>query len=154
MAMMARLLAALRRKRPRRIAASDLCLEALKGGKEGITAQFSSPAIPAIAKAMGEALDEIKIVNRISFGLPQCGRYGDVLFTIQRMEGRTVEQDYEDAKDRISRALAALNTAPDPASDGATKREAHAILAANRAAWAVLDEWLKPVQRRMGEEGL
>ena len=54
---------------------------------------------------------------------------------------------------RIAAALTVLNTAPDPASDGATKREANAIRAANQAAWAVLNEGLEPVQRRMGDLG-
>ena len=53
---------------------------------------------------------------------------------------------------RITRALAILDTAPDLTSDDVSKREAHAIQAANRQAHAVLSEGRDPPSNRRAED--
>jgi hypothetical protein len=53
-------------------------------------------------------------------------------------------------RSRIRRAIAALDAAPDPASDEASKREAHRIQSANLIARTILAEGTEPPQRRGG----
>ena len=55
------------------------------------------------------------------------------------------------ARDRITRALAALDTAPDVDPAKATRAEVAAIVAANLAAWMVLTEGRDPPSQRGGE---
>ena len=70
----------------------------------------------------------------------------------QRRNTIAFMQERDELADRISRAVAILDEAPDPASDDASKREAHAIQAANRRAWAVLTEGRDPPSKRRVED--
>ena len=54
--------------------------------------------------------------------------------------------------DRITRALAILDTAPDPVGVKLTRNEADAIQAANRQAHAVLSEGRDPLSKRRAED--
>ena len=54
---------------------------------------------------------------------------------------------------RIARAIAAMDEAPDPPSDEASKRQASAIHAANRVAHAILTEGRDPPSQRVARGG-
>ena len=61
-------------------------------------------------------------------------------------------REVADLQARITAAIAALDTAPDPASDDATRREVHAIHAANKHAHAILTAGRDPESRRRAED--
>ena len=70
----------------------------------------------------------------------------------QRRNTIAFMRERDDLANRIARAVAILDEAPDPASDDVSKREAHAIQSANRRAWAVLTEGRDPPSKRRAED--
>jgi len=68
-----------------------------------------------------------------------------------RIAASNATDTIDDMRDRIARAVACLDAAPDPAGDP-TWQEVAATVAANRAAWVVLTEGHAPEPVKVPEQ--